>query len=315
MANKVKIDFERMQKIKANFEHEETDLQDQLNKTRQQVNDLRTNWIGQGSASFFDDMDNKVLPSLENLIKALGQTAAAVGSILDIFHQADQEGSSSIKSKLQGIDRGAWGGVGGGGIRPGPVPGGIGGRATASANNPSDSAKVDPNTAAWGTPLGGGIKPGAVPTGVDGSASAGPDRAGIDQTVSGTGPSNTGVRDPNTAAWGVSLGAGIKPGGGPDTIAQNHPGGPPPNEGMQYASTDASAAGTASFQGGSPDNSAAKASGAANTTSTTPATEQTKGAGQEMDGGTADPSMKDTIQQEQDALQKAQQKASGTDRA
>jgi WXG100 family type VII secretion target len=117
MSEKTIIDYEQMETIARKFEVEGEELTRLLLKIRQKVHDAQTEWVGRGSDAFYDEMHNKVLPAMQRLCEASFFTAQVTRAILAVYHQAEDEGSSLFKGRLERI------GLDGGGIRLGNVGG------------------------------------------------------------------------------------------------------------------------------------------------------------------------------------------------
>lgn len=136
MADKTIIHYEQLQEIAKRFEAEGDEMTQFLIQTRQKVHDTQSEWIGLASHSFFDDMENKVLPSLQRLCESLFSAARTTQAIMAIYQHAEDEGSSPFRLPSGGIGLTSPG-VGAG--QPGGLQGGLGAAAGASATGGATS--------------------------------------------------------------------------------------------------------------------------------------------------------------------------------
>ncbi len=96
------VKYEKLLEIARKFEAEGEEMTLIFMNLRQRVQGMRAEWVGMGSDAFFDDMENRVLPSLQRLGKALSRTAEIALTIQETYRRAEEEGSSLFKTKLQG---------------------------------------------------------------------------------------------------------------------------------------------------------------------------------------------------------------------
>jgi WXG100 family type VII secretion target len=98
MADKTAVDYQQCANIYKRLQSEADQLNQVLSTTKSQVESLHGGaWIGRGSDKFFDDMENKVLPSMGRLVQALQTTATVLSNIGSTFHNAEQEALAAFK--------------------------------------------------------------------------------------------------------------------------------------------------------------------------------------------------------------------------
>jgi len=98
MADEIRADYVQLQEIASRFNNQSQAIQEMLQRVRNSMSKLEDGgWIGRGSDSFFNEMNNEVLPATERLRQALEEAARATNQIMQIVHQAEEEGSARFK--------------------------------------------------------------------------------------------------------------------------------------------------------------------------------------------------------------------------
>src|SRR5690349_5711725 len=57
---------------------------------------LKQGWMGRGSEKFFQEQDQKVMPAVARLVKALGEASHTVGQVTGKLAAADREGAAPL---------------------------------------------------------------------------------------------------------------------------------------------------------------------------------------------------------------------------
>ncbi len=76
-------------------------IQDQvLQVIMNQLNPLRDAWKGQGANRFFDEMENQIIPSINQMMSYGGDYAGNIRKAMDMIEQADQRAMSIVNGIL-----------------------------------------------------------------------------------------------------------------------------------------------------------------------------------------------------------------------
>jgi WXG100 family type VII secretion target len=96
MGKQIQVNYEEMAAIITRMRNEQGEIQQLQKSTKGKVDSLHNNqWIGKGSDKFFSEMEEKYLPALARLERALGNTADTAQKIVDTIRNAD-EGTKSF---------------------------------------------------------------------------------------------------------------------------------------------------------------------------------------------------------------------------
>ena len=107
MANNFfQLNYDESVTIAKNFKDEGEDIARLHSKTRQRVQDLYKEWIGEGADKFFEEMETILLPALQRLSLALFHTQDITNQIMKIIQNADEETASYFKDQVVGDDFG-----------------------------------------------------------------------------------------------------------------------------------------------------------------------------------------------------------------
>jgi WXG100 family type VII secretion target len=92
MGRIVKLNYDFLRSQSSKWRSEQQDIDNLLKQTKSQVEGLHNNqWVGDAADKFFNEMEQKVFPSLGKLVHALGQGADATKKIEDTIRQHDEE--------------------------------------------------------------------------------------------------------------------------------------------------------------------------------------------------------------------------------
>ena len=95
MAGTTQVNYDDMSGIIKTFKTEEEEIMNLLKTTKSKVESLHNNqWVGQGADTFFNEMEQTVLPALARLAHALGVGSDVAQKIVDTIRQADEETQS-----------------------------------------------------------------------------------------------------------------------------------------------------------------------------------------------------------------------------
>lgn len=95
MGEKIEVNYEELANIQRLFSSEAEAVNQLFTQTRQKVEQLHgAGWIGRGSETWFAEMQSRVLPSMNRLVKALHDGAQAVQRISQTYKAAEEEAKS-----------------------------------------------------------------------------------------------------------------------------------------------------------------------------------------------------------------------------
>jgi WXG100 family type VII secretion target len=95
MAETTQLNYNDMNGIIKSLKTEEEEIMNLLKTTKSKVESLHNSqWAGQAADSFFNEMEQTVLPALGRLAHALGVGGTVAQEIVNTIHQADQETQS-----------------------------------------------------------------------------------------------------------------------------------------------------------------------------------------------------------------------------
>jgi WXG100 family type VII secretion target len=99
MGDKTALDFQQLEQIAKKFQQEADELNQQLNNSKGQVENLHgSGWVGRGSDKFFEEMEQQVLPAMGRLVNAMHMTANILNNIMNVYRQAQEEASNPFKA-------------------------------------------------------------------------------------------------------------------------------------------------------------------------------------------------------------------------
>ncbi|MBZ0307123.1 MAG: WXG100 family type VII secretion target [Anaerolineae bacterium] len=91
-ADIIRADYQHLDRIAAQFADEEKHIKGLLQVLHFQTNRLRRGgWVADAADEFYRDMDNRVFPSLDKLLYALGKSEATIREIARLMHLAEEE--------------------------------------------------------------------------------------------------------------------------------------------------------------------------------------------------------------------------------
>ena len=95
MAGTTQVNYDDMNGIIKGMKNEEELIMNVLKTTKSKVESLHNNqWVGQGADTFFNEMEQTVLPALARLAHALAIGSDVAQNIVNTIRQADEETQS-----------------------------------------------------------------------------------------------------------------------------------------------------------------------------------------------------------------------------
>lgn len=122
MTKILQLKYDELNAIVKKFNGEGEDFAQLATTTRQRLQDLRKDWIGDAADKFFAEMEQDLLPALTRVSKAHFFSQDVLMKITKIIRETDEENANFFKNALQGDDFGvagfesALGGLQGGGL-------------------------------------------------------------------------------------------------------------------------------------------------------------------------------------------------------
>lgn len=108
MADKTIVNYDELQQIRKRFETEAEEYAELNSRTRQMVDALESEWIGQGAEKFFNEFENELFPAMKRLHHALLFTSDTLQDVMKIFDEAENESAGLFKDgSLENADFGA----------------------------------------------------------------------------------------------------------------------------------------------------------------------------------------------------------------
>ena len=105
--NMFQLNYDQLESIAQKFKEEAEDMIKLHSSTRQRVQSMQKEWIGEAAEKFFEEMETDLLPALQRLSRALFQSQDVTGEIMKIIQDADEETAGYFENQLSGDDFGA----------------------------------------------------------------------------------------------------------------------------------------------------------------------------------------------------------------
>jgi len=97
MADIVQARLDDLENLAMRFIQQSECMQELCNAIVMTKNNLEGEWIGRGANSFFQEMDQDVLPGVQRLVQALGEAGSQTNQICRILSQADEEAAAPFR--------------------------------------------------------------------------------------------------------------------------------------------------------------------------------------------------------------------------
>lgn len=105
--NMFQLNYGLLQSIAQRFKEEGEDMAKLHSSTRQRLQSMHKEWIGEAAEKFFEEMETELLPALQRLSHALFQSRDVTGEIMRLIQDADTETAGYFKNQLSGDEFGA----------------------------------------------------------------------------------------------------------------------------------------------------------------------------------------------------------------
>lgn len=115
MADEIRVDYARLQQVATQFARQATAINQMQQQVKRRMGQLQGAWVGQGSAAFFAEMNDKVLPATDRLQRALRDASKTTQQIAQLMAQAEEDAAAPFRGQASFAGQGAGGGAGGGG--------------------------------------------------------------------------------------------------------------------------------------------------------------------------------------------------------
>lgn len=128
MSKIIQLKYDELNAIVKMFNGEGEDFAQLVTTTRQRLQDLRKDWIGEAADKFFAEMEQDLLPALARVSRAHFFSQDVLMKVTKIIRETDEEnanffknifqsgddfGASGFESALDGLEIGSGGGLGG----------------------------------------------------------------------------------------------------------------------------------------------------------------------------------------------------------
>ena len=128
MSKILQLKYDELNAIVKTFNGEGEDFAQLVTTTRQRLQDLRKDWIGEAADKFFAEMEQDLLPALARVSRAHFFSQDVLMKVTKIIRETDEEnanffknifqsgddfGASGFESALDGLEIGSGGGLGG----------------------------------------------------------------------------------------------------------------------------------------------------------------------------------------------------------
>jgi WXG100 family type VII secretion target len=99
MADEIRADYDRLEKVASQFANQSQEIQQMLQKIRGSMDPLENGgWIGRGSDAFFSEMQSEVLPATERLQQAMDEANRVTNQIVQTIRHAEEEACSPFRA-------------------------------------------------------------------------------------------------------------------------------------------------------------------------------------------------------------------------
>ena len=96
-APRIEANYEMLETVIQKFTQQGDAVEQMLQNVRNHMEDLRNEWIGEGSEAFFNEMDDLVLPGVNRLCQALAEASQMVKDASDTMSDAEEEAANGFQ--------------------------------------------------------------------------------------------------------------------------------------------------------------------------------------------------------------------------
>lgn len=96
-APKIEADYDLLDQVSQRFAQQGDAIAQMLQNVRSKMDQLNGEWIGEGSASFFNEMSDLVLPGVDRLQQALENANNVTKQIGQVMKSAEEEASNTFQ--------------------------------------------------------------------------------------------------------------------------------------------------------------------------------------------------------------------------
>ncbi len=92
MADQIQCNYDEISSVMSRFSEQQDLAQAQYQRIMNQMEVLRGgSWIGPNADTFYNVMENELMPGLQRLINALGEASRTANQVANEFKQAEEE--------------------------------------------------------------------------------------------------------------------------------------------------------------------------------------------------------------------------------
>jgi WXG100 family type VII secretion target len=104
MADEIRVDYAQLQEVAARFARQATAINQVQQQLKSKMGHLQSAWVGKGSAAFFAEMNDKVLPATARLYNALQEASKTTKQISQLLEQAEKDAAAPFKNPAERWD-------------------------------------------------------------------------------------------------------------------------------------------------------------------------------------------------------------------
>jgi WXG100 family type VII secretion target len=98
MAFEIRVQYEDLDQVANRFANQAEEVVAMDRSVRQRMKALEDGgWIGRGAESFYEEMNDQVLPSVQRLRRALEQASELTHKIANVLHEAEDEAATYFR--------------------------------------------------------------------------------------------------------------------------------------------------------------------------------------------------------------------------
>lgn len=98
-AEEIRADYDGLAQVASKLANQSQQIQQMTQNVQRSMENLHSGWEGRGSQAFFNEMQSRVLPSVNRLHQALQQASQATQRISQTIQQAEDEAAAPFKAQ------------------------------------------------------------------------------------------------------------------------------------------------------------------------------------------------------------------------